>query len=78
MRRDKKGEYETYADIGLNEWIKVIIDVKGDEAFLYINNSKSPSFIVNKPLAKHSKGTVSLRVEIGTTGYFRNIKITSN
>ncbi|WP_316829264.1 family 16 glycoside hydrolase [Pedobacter aquatilis] len=75
LRRDKNGEYESYADIGLNEWIKVRIEVSGEKASLYINGQKSPSFIVNKPLVKPAKGAVGLWVEIGTIGYFRNIKV---
>ena len=44
---------------------------------LYNNNQKSPSFIVNKMLGACKKGGIALWVEIGTVGYFKNLKVTN-
>ena len=39
--------YESYADMGLNEWIKIKIIVKGKQAKLFLNDNKQPSLVVN-------------------------------
>jgi hypothetical protein len=43
LRKEAPGQYESYADMGLNEWIKLKIEVKGKQAKLYINDNKQPS-----------------------------------
>lgn len=70
-----KGIYETYADIGLNEWIRFRIEVENRRATVYINNSKHPSFIVSEMLGETHSGGIGLWVDIGTIGYFRDIKV---
>ncbi|MDO4228996.1 MAG: hypothetical protein Q4C98_04215 [Capnocytophaga sp.] len=69
------GQYESYASVGLNRWIKFRIEVSGKTAKLYIDNNKEPIFIVNEMLGKTLSGGIALWVDIGTVGYFRNIKI---
>ena len=76
LRKEANGLYETYADIGLNEWIDVRIEFQDEKAVLYINKQKSPSFIVNKMLGTSKKGSIALWVEIGTIGYFKDLKVT--
>jgi hypothetical protein len=76
LRKVANGLYETYADIGLNEWIDVRIEFDGEKALLYINNQKSPNFIVNKMLGKSKHGSVGLWVDIGTIGYFKKLTVT--
>lgn len=76
LRKEANGLYETYADIGLNEWINVRIDFQDEKAVLYINNQKSPSFIVTKMLGTSKKGSIALWVEVGTIGYFKDLKVT--
>ena len=34
LRKKSPGEYESYADMGLNKWIKIKIEVKGEKAKL--------------------------------------------
>jgi len=70
------GQYETYADMGLNEWITMKIEIKDQRATLYLNDQKYPSFIVNPMLGTLKNGSIGLRVDIGTIGYFKDIKIT--
>jgi hypothetical protein len=77
LRKEAPGVYETYADMGLNEWIKMKIVVKGSQAELYLNNNKQPSLIVNN--LKHGadlSGAIGLWVDVGTEGYFADLKIT--
>jgi hypothetical protein len=75
-KEEYKGQYETYADVGLNEWITLRIELTNEKIFLYINNQKSPSFIVNEQKGKTNSGGIGLWVDIGTIGYFKDLKIT--
>lgn len=77
LRKEAAGEYESYADMGLNEWIQLKIEVKGAGAKLFINNNPQPSLIVND--LKHgadNKGAIGLFVDVGTEGFFTDLKIT--
>lgn len=76
LRKESPGVYESYADMGLNEWIKLKIVVKGTVAKLFINDSKQPCLIVND--LKHGpnlSGSVGLWVDGGTEGYFSGLKV---
>src|SRR5215467_11265703 len=47
LRKEAEGKYESYADMGLNEWIKMKIVVKDAQAKLYLNDNPQPVLIVN-------------------------------
>lgn len=76
LRKEAPGEYESYTDMGLNEWIKLKIIVKDSHAELFINDNIQPSIIVNdlKHGASYS-GAIGLWVDIGTEGFFSDLKI---
>jgi hypothetical protein len=75
-RKSAPGVYETYADMALNRWIKLKIEVKGAKAKLYIDSAKQPNLIVNDlKMGADPSGFVGLFVDIGTEGFFRNLKI---
>ena len=62
--------------MGLNEWIKIKIEVKGERAKLYLNESKQPVLVVND--LKHGaepSGCIGLWVDIGTDGYFTDLRV---
>ena len=76
LRKEAPEKYESYSDMGLNEWIKLKIVVKDLQAKLFINDNKQPSLIVND--LKHganSSGTIAFWVDGGTEGYFTDLKI---
>jgi len=75
LRKEYPETYETYADIGLNEWIQIRIEIKNKTAKLYINNQKYPSFIVNEMKGGLQNGAIGLWVDIGTEGYFKDLNI---
>jgi hypothetical protein len=77
LRKEAPERYESYADMALNEWITMKIVVNGQEARLYLNDTKQPCLIVKD--MKHgatSSGGIGLWVEVGTEGYFTDLKIT--
>src|SRR5690606_4643826 len=45
LREMAPGLYETWADVGMDEWITLRVHVKGDTAKAFINDAKYPSFI---------------------------------
>lgn len=70
------GSYEGSAPVALKEWIKMRIEVNGETAEMFINDMKYSSFIVNEMLGTHKIGGVGLYVDIGTIGYFKDLKVT--
>jgi hypothetical protein len=76
LRKEANGVYETYADIGLNEWIDLRIEFQGTRASLFIKHQKTPSFIVKDLLGSSKSGSIALWVEVGTIGFFKDFKVT--
>ena len=76
LRKEAEGVYESYADMGLDEWITMRIEVKGKQAKLFLHGNKQPALIVND--LKHGgniAGAIALWVDGGTEGYFTDLKI---
>lgn len=77
LRKESPEMYESYSDMGLNEWTKLKIIVKGNQAKFFLNNNKHPSLIVND--LKHgayASGSIGLFVDGCTEGYFSDLKVT--
>jgi pimeloyl-ACP methyl ester carboxylesterase len=77
LRKEAPEAYESYADMDVNEWITMKVVVKGSTAKLYLNDNAEPSLIVND--LKHGSdkgGSIGLWVDVGTEGYFRDLKVT--
>lgn len=77
LRKESPERYESYADMELNRWITMRIEVNGKQAKLFLDNNKQPSLIVND--LKHganASGAIALWVDVGTEGYFKELKIT--
>lgn len=70
------GSYEGSAPVALNEWITMRLEINGETAEMFINNMKYSSFIVDKMLGTTKKGSIGLFVDIGTIGYFKDLRIT--
>ncbi|WP_276371516.1 family 16 glycoside hydrolase [Chryseolinea sp. H1M3-3] len=75
LRKEAPGKYETTAPVDLNEWITMRIEVNGEKAYMYINDSKYSTFVVDKLKGKTTHGAIALWVDIGTIGYFKDLKI---
>ena len=68
--------YETTAPVNINEWITMRIEVNGEKAYMYINDAKYSTFVVDKMKGKTTHGSIALWVDIGTIGYFKDLKVT--
>ena len=76
LREESPEKYESYADMGLNEWMSIKIEVKGEKAKLYLNEGEHPVLVVND--LKHganASGGIGLWVEVGTEGYFTDLNV---
>jgi hypothetical protein len=76
LRKIAPFKYESSAPVALMEWITMRIEVNGETAEMFINDLKYSSFIVDKMLGSNKKGGIGLYVDIGTIGYFRDLKVT--
>ena len=76
FRKESPERYESYADMELNRWITLRIEVMGEQAKLFIDNNQQPSLLVND--LKHganASGAIAFWVETGTEGFFADLKI---
>jgi hypothetical protein len=77
LRKEAPEAYESYSDMALNEWITMKVVVNGQQAKLFLNDNKQPSLVVNDlKLGADASGGIGLWVDIGTEGYFSDLKIT--
>lgn len=76
LRKESPGMYETTAPVNINEWITMRIEVQGEKAHMFINDAKYSTFVVEKMKGKTTHGSIGLWVDIGTIGYFKDLKIT--
>lgn len=78
LREESNGEFETYADIGMDEWITMRFEIQDKKATLFLNDQEYPAFIVNEMKGDLGSGSIALWVDIGTEGYFKDFKIIRN
>lgn len=75
LRKTAPGKYETAAPVDINEWITMRIEVRDEKATMFINDSKYATLVVDKMLGKTTHGGIGLWVDIGTIGYFKDLKV---
>jgi hypothetical protein len=76
LRQESPNKYESFADMGLNEWVHLKIVVQGSNASLYVNNSSQPCLVVNDlKLGENLAGSIGLWVDNGTEGYFSGLTV---
>jgi hypothetical protein len=76
LRKSDPGRYEGSAPVALREWITMRLEINGDTAEMFIDDAKYSTFVVGKMLGNNKIGGVGLYVDIGTIGYFRDLKVT--
>jgi len=78
LRSNSEGEFETYADLELDKWITMRLEIQNKKAKLFLDNKEYASFIVNEMKGSTTNGSIGLWVDIGTEGFFKDLKITEN
>jgi hypothetical protein len=77
LRRQWPFIYEAYADLQLDAWTPVKIEVRGRQARLYVNGSANPSLVVDGLKGEDLEGAVALWTYAGEETYFSNLRISS-
>ncbi|TBX27167.1 hypothetical protein TK44_04105 [Jiulongibacter sediminis] len=76
LRKSDPEKYESFADMGLNEWITIRIEVDGVKARFFVNDSTYPSLVVNDlKWGNNNSGSIGLWVGNWTEGYFKDLKV---
>lgn len=75
LRREFPETYETTAPVNIEEWMTIRLEITGERAELFVNNEKHSTLVVPKMLGKTTDGSIGLWVDIGTEGYFKDLKI---
>jgi hypothetical protein len=68
--------YESHADVRVDGWTHIKIDVAGRVARLYVNRNPDPVLIVDGLKGLDLRGGVSLFTFVDQEGYFSNVRIT--
>ena len=76
LRREWPSVYESHAEIAMETWTKVRIEVAGRSAKVYLNGSASPSLVVDGLKGEDLRGAVGLWGYTDEEAYFSNVKIT--
>lgn len=78
LRREAPGRYEASADIGPDEWLRLRLVVAGEQAQVHLDGvgGGAPVLTVEDlKLGPTVRGAVGLWVDIGTEGYFANLRV---
>jgi hypothetical protein len=68
--------YESYADLELEHWNAVKIEIHGRTAKLFVNAPENPSVIVNGLKGEDLRGGIALWGYAGEEAYFSNVRVT--
>jgi hypothetical protein len=75
LRKDfPYGRYEAGADIDQNEWITLRLEIQGASLKAFVNN-KLELVVPDMKYGSGRRGQIGLWVDIGTEGYFSNLRI---
>lgn len=76
LRREWPWVYESHAEVAIDAWTKVRIEVAGRSAKLYLNGSAKPSLVVDGLKGEDLHGAVGLWSFTDEEAYFSNVRIT--
>ncbi len=76
LRHDWPWVYESHADLRLDAWTHIKIDVAGRTAKLFLNHDPDPVLVVDGLKGLDLHGSVALFTFVDQEGYFSNVRIT--
>jgi hypothetical protein len=77
LREQTPSKYESYVDLVPGAWTRIRIEVRGQQARLFVHNAEQPTLVVNDlKTGPNLSGAVALWIDIGTVAHFRNLTIT--
>jgi hypothetical protein len=77
LRRQWPWVYEAHAELAMETWMRLRIEVSGRSAKLYLNGSSNPSLVVDGLKGEDLHGAVGLWGYSKEEAYFSNVRITS-
>jgi hypothetical protein len=76
LRKETPSKYEAYVDLVPGAWTKIKVEVRGEQARLYVHDNEQPTLIVRDVKSgANGHGGVALWLEPGTVAYFRNLTV---
>jgi hypothetical protein len=76
LRKEFPTKYESYVDLVPGTWTKVRIEVRGEQARLYVHDMEQPTLIVNDVKSgAQGRGAIALWIDVGTVAHFRNLVV---
>ena len=76
LRKETPEKYEAYVDLEPGVWTKVRIDVRGEQARLYVHDQPQPTLVINDVKSgTQGSGAIALWVGPGTIAHFRNLTV---
>ena len=70
------GDYEAKADIDMDEWVHLKVEVVGASAKFFVDDMEAPALVVDKMFGGADvRGGVGLYVDNGTEGNFKNLTV---
>jgi hypothetical protein len=76
LRKETPGRYEAYVDLVPGTWTKIKIEVRGEQARLYVHGNEQPTLIIKDVKSgANGQGGVALWLEPGTVAHFRNLTV---
>ncbi len=76
LRRETPSRYESYVDLVPGEWTRIRIEVRGNQARLFVHGQEQPTLIVNDvKTGAQGQGAIALWIGPGTVAHFRNLVV---
>jgi hypothetical protein len=76
LRKETPSKYEAYVDLVPGAWTKIKVEVRGEQASLYVHDNEQPTLIIKDVKSgAGGHGGVALWLEPGTVAYFRNLTV---
>ena len=77
LREESPKKYESYVDLVPGVWTKIRIEVRGDQARLFVHGQEQPTLIVNDVKSgAQARGAIALWIDAGTVAHFRDVRVT--
>lgn len=77
FRKEAPERYESYVDLVPRAWTRIRIEVRGNQARLFVHGAEQPTLIVNDlKSGAQAHGAIALWIDVGTEGHFRNLRVT--
>jgi len=76
LRRETPERYESYVDLVPGAWTRIRIEVRGNQARLFVHGQAQPTLVVNDlKTGAEGRGAIALWIGPGTVAHFREVRV---